>query len=231
MTNSRIIYNSRWLFCCLIFLAACTGGGNAPAPQSSGTDSAAIVLKLRRADSIIKLATPLIQNGDIITRTGNDFTSETLRKLNQRDKTFSHIGIAAIENDSVYVFHALGGDFNPNQKILHEPLYDFVSPYGNRTFGIFRFDVEKKLKNKYLEKAKAFYRQGTPFDMDFNLATDDKLYCAEFVAKSIKTSLSANDSFNISSIDTLKFYGVDDVFLHPKCKKIYSANFNSSMKK
>lgn len=217
----------RWLPCCLIFFASCNHKGSDKKFTNPAKESLNTVQRLKQADSLIAATLPLIQNGDIITRTGNDFTSETLRKLNRRDKTFSHIGIVSIENGQVFVFHALGGDFNPNQKILHEPFLEFVSPLGNRSFGIFRYNISEQAKQQYLHNAEKHYKNGVIFDMDFDLKTDDKLYCAEFVAKSIAPVLPKDQPFNISSIDTLKFYGVDDITLHQKCTKIASTKFST----
>ena len=142
-----------------------------------------------------------IEDGDMITRTGNDFTSETLRNLNQRNKTFSHCGIASVENDSLFVYHALGGDFNPDQKIRRD-----------------RFELADSIRKKFAVIAKEFYSLGIMFDMDFDLQTNDRMYCAEYVYKCLIKNGSGM-VFNISRIKHFDFIGVDDLFLHPLCKR------------
>lgn len=159
-----------------------------------------------------------IEDGDMITRTGNDFTSETLRNLNQRNKTFSHCGIASVENDSLFVYHALGGDFNPDQKIRRDRFEDFAEPYTNKGIGVFRFELADSIRKKFAVIAKEFYSLGIMFDMDFDLQTNDRMYCAEYVYKCLIKNGSGM-VFNISRIKHFEFIGVDDLFLHPLCKR------------
>ncbi len=62
----------------------------------------------------------------MVLRTGNDFTSESLRQLSFTDKTYSHCGIASIENDSIFIYHALGGEWNPDEKLRRDPIELFL---------------------------------------------------------------------------------------------------------
>src|SRR5436189_2330486 len=113
-TNTTI----RWLSCCLILcVSACENNNSYKTFVPTKEDSVLQSAVIKRAYIQIAGIKTSIQNGDLVTRTGNDFTSQSLRSLNQRDKTYSHCGIASIEHDSVFVYHALGGDFNPDQKI------------------------------------------------------------------------------------------------------------------
>src|SRR6478672_11874002 len=100
-----------------------------------------------RAQHDIASARPLIQTGDLITRTGNDFTSEGLRSLNQRNKKYSHCGIASVEHDTVFVYHALGGEWNPDEKLRRDPVELFCNPLENRGFGIFTFSFTDEQKH------------------------------------------------------------------------------------
>ncbi|UEG48697.1 hypothetical protein LK994_08615 [Ferruginibacter lapsinanis] len=159
----------------------------------------------------------MIHSGDLITRTGNDFTSESLRQLNQKDKTYSHCGIASIENDSVFVYHALGGEFNPDQKIRRDAIETFSEPYSNRGIGIFRFRLNDNENDNVIKVVKKLYAMGLMFDMKFDLKTDDRVYCAEFVYKSYKVGSLDKLHFNISHIKNFAFIGVDDLFLNPLC--------------
>ncbi|MES2431233.1 MAG: YiiX/YebB-like N1pC/P60 family cysteine hydrolase [Bacteroidota bacterium] len=166
-----------------------------------------------QVDSVKKI----IRNGDLITRTGNDFTSESLRQLNQKNKTYSHCGIASIENDSVFVYHALGGEFNPDQKIRRDPLNIFSEPYSNRGIGIFRYRLTPTDTNSILSAMKTLYAKGIMFDIKFDLTSDDRMYCAEFVYKTYKTGTADKLQFTTSHIKDFTFIGVDDLFLQPMC--------------
>lgn len=212
----------RWQLCCLLFfIAGCNGN-----PERynrliiTAADSIKTMAIQQRALQQITGAEKLIHSGDIITRTGNDFTSETLRQLNRQDKTYSHCGIASIENDTLFVYHALGGDFNPNQKIRRDPLLFFCDPYSNRGFGIFRFKLNDAAIKAVLITAKKSYNAGIMFDMKFDLASDDRMYCTEYVYKSFLQSPYNTIHFNISHLKKIAFVGVDDIFKNTNCQEI-----------
>lgn len=158
-----------------------------------------------------------IQNGDIVLRTGNDFTSESLRSLNQRDQTYSHCGIASKENDSIFVYHALGGEWNPDQKIRRDPIEIFGDPYSNRGIGVYRFKLSEKDIENFLTTVKQLHKIGVMFDMKFDLNTHDQMYCAEFVYKSLLLGTKGRIQFTFSKIGNFTFTGIDDIFLHPLC--------------
>jgi hypothetical protein len=60
----------------------------------------------------------------------------------------------------------------------------FADPFSNRGIGIFRFDLADSLQKKLVAVVQSSYNKGLMFDMKFDLATDDRMYCAEFVYKS-----------------------------------------------
>ena len=167
----------------------------------------------------------LILPGDIITRTGNDFTSQSLKTLNRKDKTFSHCGIASLENDSLFVYHALGGEWNPDQKIKRELFDLFCSPLNNNMVGVYRFKLLQLQKNRLLQQAKLFYKSNILFDLDFDLKTDDKMYCTEFVYKSILKATDSLLTINHSFIKEFEFIGVDDIIHNSLCSKIAVLNY------
>ncbi|MEO7043704.1 MAG: hypothetical protein ABI091_00250, partial [Ferruginibacter sp.] len=125
----------------------------------------------------------------------------------------------SIENDSVFVYHALGGDWNPDQKIRRDPFVLFAEPYSNNEIGIFRFDMDQIEIANLIKVTKNFYDEGISFDMAFDLKTDDKMYCAEFVYKCLVKGSGGKLHFPLSHIGKFEFIGVDDIILHPDCKK------------
>lgn len=161
-----------------------------------------------------------VQTGDLITRTGADFTSESLRSLNRRSQEYSHCGIASIENDTVFVYHSLGGEWNPDQKIRRDALELFANPIENRGIGIFRFTLTPKENRLAAQTAAILQQMGIMFDMQFNLATNNHMYCAEFVSKSYTLATNGKLTFSTSHIAAFEFIGVDDIFLHPMCKLV-----------
>ncbi|MBK7882649.1 MAG: hypothetical protein IPJ81_01535 [Chitinophagaceae bacterium] len=209
--------NWRWPLGYLLFLAiGCNHSKVAPLIITSQDSIVQKQLIVRAFDSI-DIVKNIIKTGDLIVRTGNDFTSESLRGLNQRDQTYSHCGIASIENDTLFVYHALGGEFNPDQKIKREIFKNFSEPYSNRGIGIYRFGIRQADIAGCIQMAKQLYQEGVMFDMEFDLKTNNRMYCAEFVYKSYTQGSQNKLAFNISHIKTFEFIGVDDLFLHPLC--------------
>ena len=96
--SKQLFYCKRWHLCCLLFLVeACTtnSASNNKAFLTSG-DSLKAAAIVKRAILQINEEKKTIHPGDLITRSGNDFTSESLQKLNQHDKTYSHCGLSLI---------------------------------------------------------------------------------------------------------------------------------------
>ncbi|MDB5198206.1 MAG: hypothetical protein JWO92_169 [Chitinophagaceae bacterium] len=198
-------------------MVACNNSSIYNPLKLNAVDSAVIKLKNERAFVSIEKEKPLIQQGDMILRTGNDFTSESLRQLSFTDKTYSHCGIASIENDTVFVYHALGGEWNPDEKLRRDPLELFCNPEENRGFGIFSFKFNASQINTLDSLVKAWYKNGLMFDMKFDLATNDRMYCAEFVSKAVSQCTNHRINFSTSRINNFEFVAVDNLFLNPGC--------------
>lgn len=220
--NTNLRNTMRWLNGCLFFLCsllfACTNKNEPTAFIVSKEDSLKELKRIENALAKIDSVKTTVHTGDLVVRTGNDFTSESLRSLNQRDKTYSHCGIASIENDTLFVYHALGGDWNPDQKIRRDPFDFFAEPYSNRGIGIYRYQFNANEISILMLTVKKMHQQGIMFDMQFDLATNDRMYCAEFVYKAYSLGSAGKLHFATSRIGKFDFVGVDDLFLQPLCK-------------
>lgn len=206
------------MICLIFFACSCSSQRSYDRLVITKSDSIAEAEKNQRAFLEIDSAKKTIASGDLILRTGNDFTSESLRSLNQRDQTYSHCGIASIENDSVFVYHSLGGDWNPDQKIRRDPIEVFGEPFSNRGIGIYRFPLSGPEIESLMTTVKRLHDMGIMFDMKFDLKSNDHMYCAEFVYKSFVLGTRGNLQFATSHISAFAFVGVDDIFLQPQCK-------------
>ena len=207
-----------FLICCLfVFIAACKNKPEYNKLILTHRDSLNILSKNKRAFASIEKAELLIQQGDMILRTGNDFTSESLRQLSAVDKTYSHCGIASIENDTVFVYHSLGGELNPDEKLRRDPLELFCNPGENRGFGIFTFNFNTLQKHCLDSVIRSWFKKGLMFDMNFDLATNDRMYCAEFVSKAVNAATNKQINFATTTINKFEFVAVDNLFLNKYC--------------
>jgi hypothetical protein len=178
-------------------------------------------LRLRTyQDSVYPAINKLVQNGDMVTRLGSDITSEMLRTLNLTDQSFSHCGIASVENDTVFVYHAIGGEFNPDQKVKREPLYSFGHSVDNKAIGIFRPGANSSQKEQVVQLARHAWLHEVKFDMKFDYLEDERQYCAEFVAKSFVRGLSDSSWLGFSSKGNFSYVAVDNLFRNSLMKEI-----------
>ncbi len=151
-----------------------------------------------------------IQSGDLALRKGNDITSNMLSQLNTKDKRFSHIGICFVESGKAFVYHSLGSEFGEAEYIRKDADEVFFNQKNNMAaaYATTRFSAaEKDSLHRLLQK---WYHQKIPFDMNFNLETDDSLYCSEMVTKAL---MKVVPNLNIPFTDTLgrQYFGVDDI--------------------
>lgn len=216
----------RRLCCCLLFFAmAChTQKENAIVLGIAKKDSVTEHKNANMAFVQIHNAQQSVQSGDLILRTGRDYTSEVMRRLSRHDKTYSHCGIASIENDSVFVYHAIGGEWNPNQKLRRDLFALFCNPYENRGFGIYRYSFNNEQKKEILQNARKFYKAGIMFDMQFNLDTDNRMYCSEFVYKAIKPAFK----LKTTTINHITFVAIDNLFPDAGCNEIKRVRFQGN---
>jgi hypothetical protein len=209
----------------LFFILACHSSKKECHFPDAKKDSLSEEIKINNALQQINMAKKLVHSGDLILRTGKDFTSDVMRKLSQQDRTYSHCGIASWENDTLFGYHALGGDFNPDQKIRRDPFYLFCNPFENREFGIFRYKVSKSQQQSLTHAAKDYFSNGVMFDMQFNLDTDDQMYCSEYVYKIIKKATAGTIPIHTTTLNKIQFVAVDNLFINPYCSEIQRTIF------
>ena len=167
-------------------------------------------------------AVRLADNGDIVVRLGADLTSELLRNMNGKDRTYSHAGIICREHDTVFVYHALGGEFNPDQQLLREPLWTFGHPGGNKKLALYRIRMDSNASRKLTTIIQQVYQQRIPFDTAFSLATQNRLYCTEFVALCFEKALQDTTLFHRSTAGDKRYIGVDDLTGSKQARKVES---------
>lgn len=165
-------------------------------------------------------AIALLRTGDVVLRCGRGPDSYLLANLNQRDKNWSHCGIVVIENGKPFVYHSMGGEDNPGLRLMREPAFLFMTPLYNKGIGIVRYDASIDT-SCLVNVIHAYYRKRPLFDMQFDLATDDKLYCSEFVYKSLMHSTTDSALMTLSTAMGRKYVGIDDLFLNRHARVIW----------
>lgn len=225
----------------LFFVVACTDhGDDSKAFKSVALDDSVVKERWK----IIHTIKDSIRDGDLILRCGNDLTSASFRDFSQQEKLYSHSGIALKYDRIMYVYSNMAGDINPSEIMRRDEVDSFLTPANNVAVGVYRYDIT----NEELRKLKAIindhYVNELGFDMNFNLATDDRMYCAEMIAKTVESATNNRIIFSKSLInEELKgkylkkllerkivpsakmanqkeYYALDNLYLNPYCREV-----------
>lgn len=167
----------------------------------------------------------LLQTGDLVLRRGDDMTSYMLSKLNLRDKTWSHCGLVLIENGKPYVYHSIGGEDNPDEKMKRETATQWFSPANNHAFAVYRYDLNDTTIEKLTTQLHTYYNERVMFDMDFDLNTDDRLYCSEMIYKAINRATGDNTYIKTQHSYARDIVGIDNLFLNPHAARVCQVRF------
>ena len=188
-------------------------------------------------DTIILKAREIIQTGDLVLRTGIDFSSDQVKDLSLKDKTYSHGGLALVEHDSIYIYHVEPDYYYITDKVRKEPLDSFCNPEKNYGIGIARYNLSEEEKQKFIAYFEEQYQKKIPFDVRFLLSSNDSMYCSEMIKKGL--TLATADRIEIQSLrfnDRSKFrlikryfklreeefvnreiIPIDHLYLNPEC--------------
>jgi hypothetical protein len=131
-----------------------------------------------------------LNDGDIICRLGDRLWSAFFKDMSPVEKKFSHLGIIRIRDNVVSVINAEGLAIEGKDYVNEVPLRDFLGIAQN--IGIYRLRTIDG--DKISDAAMEFI--GYPFDWQFNMDDDNKLYCTELLYV-ILNKLDANIKLNL----------------------------------
>ncbi len=124
--------------------------------------------------------TSKLKNGDIILRRGYGMDSIVAANFSDKEKRYSHAGVIVIENDKVYVMHSQKSIPKGFDGVVKENLSSYLKQV--KIWAVYRYlDINR---SKLIDYMKSILKNGVRFDMDFDISTNDKMYCSEFVYKS-----------------------------------------------
>jgi hypothetical protein len=128
-------------------------------------------VKIQQLDTIVDV----IKEGDIICRLGDRFWSQFFKDLSLQDKRYSHLGIIHINSGVVTVINAEGNTGHGRDFVDEVPLMDFLRIA--RAVGIYRL---KNIDGNQISNLAIEYK-GVPFDWQFDMYDESKLYCTELL--------------------------------------------------
>ncbi len=143
----------------------------------------------------------LVREGDIVTRTSNAWDSEQIKDFQQKDKTFTHAGIAVLHDGKIKICHVMGKDsVYKSDLTFYEQIDSFLNPRIYTAFGIFRFNLDSAQTRSMLAFADNCVQKKIPFDYLFETKTDDALTCTELVAKAVTSATKGTVKFTNTPI-------------------------------
>jgi hypothetical protein len=199
----------------ILFLALVISGCSQGTNESIIAEKSGVTAKSLSVKGIQETKSQL-QDGDIILRTGNDVISSLFAQLNQTDKTFSHCGIAFCEEGKWMVYHSIGGEDNPDEKLRKDPFEKFIGSDHNLGYAVCRYPLTGKQSEKLQVTISDFFIRQVPFDMKFDLHSDDRLYCAEMVYKAFNKALDTSNFFKTTVHKGFEYVSTDNIFINNK---------------
>lgn len=158
------------------------------------------------------------QNGDIIYRHGNGFFSDYFKKTSNREQLYSHGGIIAIDSNGVYVIHSEASELTGIGGVRKESLAVFLKDIS--TWAVYRLDTMQTVRDSIVYNATQYLNRKTPFDLDFDNTSDNKVYCTELIALSINKASHHDLIKATGSIGSKPYYAIDDTYLIKEMKPI-----------
>ena len=220
--------------------------GCIPDPSDPATDRTIAAVDSAQINparqAMVDSALTLIQSGDLVMRADADYESMSLQNFSQRDKAFSHSGLAFLEGGHWMVYHSIAGHENPDAVLRKDSLKTFLNPNRKSAIGIFRYQLSHAEIDSLHRYARKHYEQKMPFDKHFNLTSNDSLYCSEFIYKGLRAVSSNRIVLHVSEISNFRskqfrqnnkpiyfkrfqYIGLDDLYLHPACREIVRLKF------
>lgn len=131
--------------------------------------------------------TELFKNGDLILRKGYGLFSNIFCSIGNQKSPYSHVGIIYKVDKEVYVIHTEANEITGIGFAKKEHLNTFLENASSAA--LYRVNALKNIdRESIVSSAMKYVRDKIPFDMDFNLHDDAKLYCTELVYKAFKAN-------------------------------------------
>lgn len=174
---------------------------------------------------LVDSAIAMLKSGQVVLRTGYGADSYMLAHMGRRNKTYSHCGIVMVEHGYPFVYHSIGGEDNPDERLRRDSAVFFFSPKHNSGIALIGYDYSADKIELLRKTVDSYYHARPLFDMKFDLATDDKLYCTEFIYKAVNKIMHDSLYIRRSAEYGHDFVGVDDLFLNDHAHIIWQTRY------
>lgn len=169
-----------------------------------------------------KQMTFTLHEGDIVLRRGKSMISQLLRRTSLHDKTFSHAGIVYNDSGRWKVLHAIGGEGSSHDGVCSEDWEQFCSEKETDTVAVFRLTDDFRMAHQFVASAISLGKQCSGFDANFDLSTDNKLYCTELIQKAVYRASKGGISLPLTYISGITYVSCENIYSNSYVQHVYS---------
>jgi hypothetical protein len=205
--------------------AGCGNATSTPVTSVPAVDASLARAAKIHNKHIVDSAVWLLRSGYVVLRRGLGADSYILAEMNKRNKTYSHCGIVMVEDGYPFVYHSIGGEDNPDERLRRDSANFFFSPKSNTHLAIVNYNFDPAAINDLRDIVIKYYRARPRFDMKFDLATDDQLYCSEFIYKALNKTMNDTAYIHTSELLKRRQVGIDDLYLNEHANVIWEVKF------
>lgn len=227
------------------FLFSCKTKKSDPAAEQKQLAEQLYRENLKKLDSLKSI----VKEGDLVTRSSNAWDSEQIKAFQEKDKSYTHAGIAKMVNGRLFIYHIMTEDsIYKTDYTLLESVDSFLNPKIYTAFGVFRFDLDSSQTTQVVNYMDDCYKRKIRFDRVFDNRNDSVMYCSEMIAKAVGKASNGAIKFTTtpitdrSQINQIKryfrryhvtekdianrpIYAIDDLTTNPACKTVRRFNF------
>jgi hypothetical protein len=166
-----------------------------------------------------------LNDGDLVLRHSMGFISDAILTFQTQDPQYSHSGIVKKINGKTYIYHATGGEENVSQKMKRDPIAIYCHPAATYKFGVYCWDLADDQRKRFMDQLDYWYQSGMEFDLDFDMTTDDKMYCSEMIYKGLIKATGDPDYIALSNVIDKPYVAIDNLYLNPHCSRIFQYEY------
>lgn len=177
--------------------------------SSSGSDRARFYARPLLPDHPVDSLA--FMDGDVLLRRGNSVVSGLIVQAFPGGKGMSHCGILLLHEGRWQVIHSISGAISDAEGIRLEAWEEYS---GRARRGELRHVRPRFSMDMAVVRSKSLHylAQNTPFDHEFDLSQDDKLYCSELI-RSVYLAAGAEDAFIYRVVGTRRLIDMASFFL------------------
>ncbi|MEM0999388.1 MAG: YiiX/YebB-like N1pC/P60 family cysteine hydrolase [Bacteroidota bacterium] len=168
----------------------------------------------------------ILKDGDLILRHSKGFVSDAILSFSTDDPQYSHSGIIKMVNGKAHVYHATGGEENASNKMKLDPISLYCHPAAVFKFGIFRYDLAPEEMADFMRIMDRYYAAGVEFDTDFDMETDNKMYCSEMIYKALLLATNDKNFIPLSQVINKPYVAIDNLYLNNHCNLIFKYDYD-----